>query len=50
MRFIICFTSLTGFPVLTLSRGEIVWQDGEVKGEPGRGRYLACDLPEAPRL
>ena len=41
---------LTGFPVLTLSRGEIVWQDGEVKGEPGRGRYLACDLPEAPRL
>jgi Dihydroorotase and related cyclic amidohydrolases len=26
---------LTGFPILTLSRGEIVWQDGEVKGEPG---------------
>jgi dihydropyrimidinase len=40
---------LTGFPVLTLSRGEVVWQDGEVCGRPGRGRYLACDLPEPPR-
>jgi len=35
--------------VRTISRGETVWQDGEVKGEAGRGRYLACDLPEPPR-
>ncbi|MEM7122661.1 MAG: dihydropyrimidinase [Pseudomonadota bacterium] len=31
---------VTGWPVLTLSRGEIVWRDGTVHGEPGRGRYL----------
>ena len=41
--------ALKGFPVRTISRGETVWQDGEVKGEAGRGRYLACDLPEPPR-
>lgn len=34
---------VTGWPIMTLSRGEIVWRDGEVLGKPGRGRFLACD-------
>ncbi len=41
--------AVTGWPVLTLSRGEIVWRDGEAVGTPGRGRFLPCDLPEAAR-
>jgi dihydropyrimidinase len=31
---------LTGWPVLTMSRGEIVARDGEFVGRPGRGRFL----------
>jgi len=38
---------VTGWPVITLSRGEVVWADGEVKGAPGRGRFLPCDVPPA---
>ena len=37
---------LKGYPVLTLSRGEVVWDGSSPRGEPGRGRFLACDLPE----
>ena len=40
---------ITGYPVLTLSRGEVVWDGQAPKGEPGRGRFLACDLPEPAR-
>lgn len=32
-----------GWPIITLSRGEVVWRDGEVLGRPGRGRFLPCD-------
>jgi dihydropyrimidinase len=39
---------LTGYPVATLSRGEIVAEEGELRALPGRGRFLACDLPEPP--
>ncbi len=38
---------VTGWPVVTLSRGEVVWRDGEVLGAPGRGCFLPCDLPDA---
>ena len=31
---------LTGWPVTTMSRGEIVWHDGQVRGIAGRGRLL----------
>lgn len=31
---------LTGYPVLTISRGEVVAEDGQVLGRPGRGQYL----------
>jgi dihydropyrimidinase len=37
---------ITGYPVMTLSRGEVVWDGKAPKGEPGRGQFLACDLPE----
>jgi dihydropyrimidinase len=29
-----------GWPVLTLSRGELIWDDGKVLGRPGRGQFL----------
>jgi dihydropyrimidinase len=38
---------VTGWPVMTLSRGEVVWRDGEVAAAPGRGKFLACNLPDA---
>jgi dihydropyrimidinase len=31
---------VTGWPVTTISRGELVVQDGRLLGEPGRGRFL----------
>ncbi len=31
---------LTGWPVTTLSRGEVIWHDGEVRGAAGRGRLI----------
>ncbi len=34
-----------GWPALTLSRGEIVWQDGHYRGRPGRGEFLRCGRP-----
>jgi dihydropyrimidinase len=37
--------AVTGWPFLTLSRGQAVWRDGQVVGAPGRGRFLPCDLP-----
>lgn len=32
-----------GWPVLTMSRGEVVCKDGEVTAAQGRGRFLPCD-------
>ena len=34
-----------GWPTITISRGEIVWSGGEVRGSPGRGQFLRCDRP-----
>jgi dihydroorotase len=31
---------VTGMPVMTLSRGRVIMQDGEVTGEPGGGRFV----------
>lgn len=39
-------TRVTGWPVTTISRGEIIWHDGEVRGAPGRGEFLPCGTPE----
>lgn len=33
--------TVTGWPTTTLSRGEVLWRDGDFKAEPGRGRFLA---------
>jgi dihydropyrimidinase len=38
-----------GWPVVTISRGDIVWNDGEITSTPGRGRFLACDRPFTPK-
>jgi dihydropyrimidinase len=38
-----------GWPVITISRGEIVWEEGQVKGEPGRGEFLPCAIPDSAR-
>lgn len=32
---------VTGWPAYVVSRGEVVLEGGEVRGEPGRGRWLA---------
>jgi dihydropyrimidinase len=31
---------VTGWPILTVRRGEIVFEEGEMKGVPGSGRLL----------
>ena len=31
---------VTGWPAVTLSRGEAVWRDGKFLGTPGRGKFL----------
>jgi dihydropyrimidinase len=40
---------LTGYPVMTLSRGEIVMEDAKMSGSAGRGRFQRCYRPEAAR-
>lgn len=34
-----------GWPVMTFSRGELVWDGEAPHGAPGRGQFLPCDLP-----
>jgi len=33
------------WPAVTLSRGDVVWRDGEYLGRPGRGQFLPCERP-----
>ncbi len=40
---------ITGWPALTLSRGEIIWDGREALGKPGRGIFLPCGRPDAAR-
>lgn len=40
---------VTGWPALTLARGEVVWEEGTFRGTPGRGQFLRCGLPEPAR-
>jgi dihydropyrimidinase len=40
---------VTGWPAVTLSRGEVVWADGEFRGRRGHGRFLPCALPAPAR-
>jgi dihydropyrimidinase len=36
---------VTGYPVMTISRGEIIVRDGKFLGQKGRGKFLKCGLP-----
>lgn len=40
---------LRGWPVVTISRGEVVWADGQVLSTPGRGRFIARSRPFVPQ-
>ena len=40
---------IKGWPVTTLSRGEVVWDGGKVLGAPGRGKFLPCATPAMAR-
>jgi dihydropyrimidinase len=41
--------SLAGYPVMTISRGEIIAENGRFTGEKGRGRFLIRGLPDLQR-
>lgn len=41
--------TVTGWPVMTLSRGEVVYRDGEVTAAAGRGEFLPCARPTPTR-
>jgi dihydropyrimidinase len=36
---------VTGWPVVTISRGEVLCVDGEVTSKAGRGNFLRCERP-----
>lgn len=36
---------LQGYPRMTISRGDVVFEDGRVEGRQGRGRFLARNRP-----
>lgn len=37
---------LTGYPVMTISRGEIIVQDGQFVGQKGRGQFIKRKMPD----
>ena len=41
--------TITGWPDMTISRGETVWADGEFRGRRGHGEFLRCALPAPAR-
>jgi dihydropyrimidinase len=38
---------VTGWPVTTISRGNVVWDNNEFLGAAGKGEFLPCDTPPA---
>jgi dihydropyrimidinase len=34
-----------GWPVMTIARGEVVWDDGQLLSRPGRGQFIARQRP-----
>ena len=38
---------MKAWPGITLSRGEVVWDGKAPVDAAGRGRFLACDLPDS---
>ena len=41
--------TVRGWPVMTISRGEVVWDDGQILSKPGRGQFLARQRPFPPQ-
>ncbi len=41
--------TVRGWPVMTISRGELVWNDGEVLSRRGRGQFIARQRPFRPQ-
>ena len=41
--------TVNGWPEITLSRGEPVWQNGKPIVAKGRGQFLRCSLPDLPK-
>jgi len=39
---------VTGYPVLTISRGEVIAENGKYVGAPARGRFLHRGAYQAP--
>jgi dihydropyrimidinase len=39
--------TVTGYPVVTLSRGEVIVEEDRFVGQPGRGRFIARGLSES---
>jgi dihydropyrimidinase len=42
-------TEVRGWPVTTISRGEVIYDEGKVTASPGRGRFLRCARPFTPK-
>ncbi len=42
-------TEVRGWPIMTISRGEVVYAEGEVMSRAGRGQFLRCSRPFAPK-
>jgi dihydropyrimidinase len=40
---------LTAWPAITISRGEVVWDENGYHGRPGRGQFVRCGLPSPAR-
>ena len=38
---------LIGWPVVVISRGEVIVEDGKLHAERGRGEFLACERADA---
>lgn len=41
--------TVRGWPVMTISRGEVVWDDGIVTAAPGRGQFIERQHPFPPQ-
>ncbi|MDP6705771.1 MAG: dihydropyrimidinase [Alphaproteobacteria bacterium] len=41
--------TVQGWPVTTVSRGEVIWHDGTFVGAAGRGQFLPCERPRPAR-
>jgi dihydropyrimidinase len=41
--------TVRGWPVMTIARGEVVWDDGQLLSRPGRGQFIARQRPFPPQ-